>query len=249
MLPLAAATACWKSAPPTTEPEVVAKSEAQFHRGATPRAAGQLPRRAHPATVALTAAAAVLVSVVASRPSPSDVERSLFVALNGLPAVVGVVLVPVMHAGGLLAGPVSAAIASIARRRQLAIELLLAGPLAWFLARGLKVLVARPRPAEIAELVEQVIIRGGSVPGLGYPSGHAAVAAALATVAAAWLPWRWAIALWTLAALVGIARIFVGAHLPLDVVGGMLLGGLIGTGVRTLFSLARLRNLFVEARV
>lgn len=60
------------------------------------------------------------------------------------------------------------------------------------------------------------------------------------------MPGRWQIPLWTIVALVGIARIFVGAHLPLDVVGGMLLGGIIGAAVRAVFHLTGLGNLFIQ---
>jgi undecaprenyl-diphosphatase len=39
--------------------------------------------------------------------------------------------------------------------------------------------------------------------------------------------------MWATAGSVGIARIYVGAHLPLDVVGGMALGAMIGMTVST----------------
>jgi hypothetical protein len=56
--------------------------------------------------------------------------------------------------------------------------------------------------------------------GLGYVSGHSAVAFALATVASPFLGRRARRVAWTLAGLVCVARIYVGSHLPLDVVGG-----------------------------
>jgi hypothetical protein len=64
--------------------------------------------------------------------------------------------------------------------------------------------------------------------GLGYPSGHAAVAATLYVVAAPHLRSRWRAGLAALTSGVGLARIYVGAHLPLDVLGGVALGAALG---------------------
>jgi undecaprenyl-diphosphatase len=68
--------------------------------------------------------------------------------------------------------------------------------------------------------------------GLGFPSGHAAVAAAMMTAASPHLSPPARGAGWTVVALVATARMYVGAHLPLDVAGGLLLGWTIGSSVR-----------------
>lgn len=209
----------------------------------TQQPADQSSKRAQWSAVVLQAVALLILSVVVARTAPSGVERQVFLAVNELPGVLSVVLVPLMQAGGLLAGPVAAAIAAMAHRRQLAIELLCAGLLGWFLSRALKLLVLRPRPSL---LVEDALVRGGEIAGFGYPSGHVTVVTALAIVAAAELSTRWRIPLWTLVALVAVGRLFVGAHLPLDVIGAMLLGGVIGAGLRLLFDRPRTRNLFID---
>ena len=76
---------------------------------------------------------------------------------------------------------------------------------------------------------EEVTLRiGAADSGLGFPSGHAAVSAAIAATAAppdkAGAPY----ALAALAVTVGWTRIYAGAHYPLDVVGGWALGCLVG---------------------
>lgn len=63
----------------------------------------------------------------------------------------------------------------------------------------------------------------------GFVSGHSAVAAALATAAAPYLSRRLRRVAWALALTVGLARVYVGAHLPLDVVGGLLVGWVTGS--------------------
>ena len=101
---------------------------------------------------------------------------------------------------------------------------------AWGLAKVVKDIVDRGRPADYLASVNtrfEPVLHGG-----GYVSGHTAVAFALATVVSACLPsaWRWAP--YVLAAVVGVGRIYFGAHLALDVIGGAALGLAVGLGVR-----------------
>jgi undecaprenyl-diphosphatase len=79
-----------------------------------------------------------------------------------------------------------------------------------------------------------VIIRGAAPHGLGFVSGHIGVVTALALVAFPWLPrWgRWAVV--AAAVLVFLTRMYVGAHLPLDMIGGAGLGLAVGGLVRLL---------------
>ena len=73
--------------------------------------------------------------------------------------------------------------------------------------------------------------------GVGYVSGHAAVAFALATVLAPSLPRAWRPVAFAVASAVALARLYSGAHLPLDAVGGAGLGVLSGTLLRWAFGL------------
>ena len=70
--------------------------------------------------------------------------------------------------------------------------------------------------------------------GLGYLSGHSAVAFALAMVVAPSVPVGGRVAVFSIASLVGFGRVYAGAHLPLDVVGGVGLGIVGGTAARRL---------------
>ena len=64
--------------------------------------------------------------------------------------------------------------------------------------------------------------------GFGHLSGHTAVAVALATTLVPSLPDPATAGAITLAVIAGCARIYAGAHLPLDVIGGAGLGILCG---------------------
>ncbi len=130
----------------------------------------------------------------------------------------------VMQAGTFATVPVAAGVALLAGRRRFAGRLLLGGTAAWLGAKALKPLGGRERPAGV---VEGVRIREGIEGDLGWVSGHAAVATTLAMIAAEELPaWSGPILAGVVAAT-GFGRIYVGAHLPHDVVGGVGLGMVI----------------------
>jgi len=196
---------------------------------ATPATAGQRTLYVrHPGDVIRFALGAVLVaacSMVAALESVSGVETGLFHAVNSLPSWLYGPLWLVMQLGSFGAIFAVAALAALLRRFRLALELLAAGLLAYYSAKGLKDLVDRARPAA---LINDVIVRGPASHGLGYPSGHAAVSFALAATAVPFLARRWRRVIWALPLTVGFARVFVGAHLSLDVAGGFALGWTVG---------------------
>ena len=66
-----------------------------------------------------------------------------------------------------------------------------------------------------------------------FPSGHASTSFACAAVLA-WLTPLPRVPLFALAALVAFSRVYVGAHYPLDIVGGAVLGLLVATALRLL---------------
>ncbi len=136
--------------------------------------------------------------------------------MNGLPAQFDYLLIPVMQAGALAAVFAAGVLALIARRPRLAGLVVLAGGSAWVLAKMVKRVVERGRPAEY---FDGVVIHGAVQMGQGFPSGHAAVIAAMATVASPYLGRTGRILVWTVVGLVALARVYTGAHLPLDVVG------------------------------
>jgi membrane-associated phospholipid phosphatase len=172
--------------------------------------------------------AAVLFAITTSLIEPhevEDAESGIFGAINGLPGAAFWPLWALMQLGNVLAVPTLAAAALMFRHLRLSAGLLLAGFSCWYLARVVKDVVGRGRPAE---LISDTILRQAPASGGGYVSGHAAIAFALATVLHPYLPKPWRAVAWGLAAVVGFARVYVGAHLPLDVVGGAALGCVVG---------------------
>jgi undecaprenyl-diphosphatase len=183
----------------------------------------------HTRTDLITIAVGALVLVgcaLLARIELTDVEVSIFQAANELPQGYHAFIWPFMQYGTFITIPVLALIAFAFRRFRLGWALLLAGTSVYLLALVVKQVVERGRPGWLLKGVETRERFGAE--SLGFPSGHAAVAAALTVVVAVHLSKRWAIVAVILACVVMFGRMYVGAHLPLDLVGGAALGAIAG---------------------
>jgi undecaprenyl-diphosphatase len=190
----------------------------------------------------------LLASLAVQRDQLSQFEGNVFRLINDLPSVIEPVLVSIMQAGNVVAAPVLGLVIVALNRKRLrvAIDVSVAGAVAWFAAKAIKSVVERPRPTGFFEDV----LRFGQSGGLGFVSGHTAVAAAIATAAAPYLSRRWRRAIWVLPWTVGFARVYVGAHLPLDIVGGAVVGWMIGASVHLILGAPhRVPDLSDAARV
>jgi len=96
-----------------------------------------------------------------------------------------------------------------------------------FLGARIKHLVGRPRPCMSMVDLHQLQACGKT---FSFPSNHAintATAAAFLQVLyprSGWISWP-------IVALVGLARVYIGAHYVTDVLGGWVIGGLSGAGI------------------
>ena len=186
------------------------------------------PRERHPGDVLRVVLGAVVIAItalLARDASLSGFERDVFRTVNDLPDGLRAPLGVVMLLGTLGAGALAVVVALAVRRVWLALALAVAGFGAYGSARVVKHLIKRPRPDAV---LSHVVVRGATLHGYGYVSVHCAVAAALAAVSAAYLPRPARRFVWTLAAVVAFGRVYIGADLPLDVVGGLALGWAIG---------------------
>ena len=153
-------------------------------------------------------------------------EKSMFHAVNDLPAWLYRPLWPFQQLGALAVGPVVAIIAALFRKFRLAICVLIATVAKLVVERAVKVFVSRQRPG--TSIGHNVHLRGDvTVSGESFVSGHAVLVAAIAGVVTPYLPGRWKVVPWIVVFMVMLTRVYVGAHNPLDVVCGAALGAAV----------------------
>lgn len=185
-----------------------------------------LRRRSDAVGLAVGLMVFALSAAIAVR-GPAIGEARLFVAINSLADWLYYAIWPFMQFGVFVTIPILVVIALVMRRVRLAAAMAIGGVGVYFLALVAKNIVDRGRPAALLATVEgrETFVAGS----LGFPSGHAAVAAALTVVVTPYLSGRWRYVPVALLAIVIVGRLYVGAHLPLDLLGGAALGVAAGS--------------------
>ena len=208
------------------------------------------PRRPWVATALVAASIAVLSGLIASTGEVPGWEQSAFHTVNDLPDWLEAPMWVFQLAGLLFVPLVVAAVAAALRRWWLAAALVAFVPLKLLVEHVVvKQLVQRDRPGTTIcgypdAFDESCAIFRGDVPleGLSFVSGHAIIAWGVATVLWPALPhgWRWVPV--GIATLNAAARVYLGAHNPLDVLGGAAIGVTIGALLVLAFGPERLTN-------
>jgi membrane-associated phospholipid phosphatase len=166
-------------------------------------------------------------------PEISPLERWAFRVVNGLPDWLYRPLWLPMQLGNLLAGT-AAGLGIAARYRDwpMAAGVVVAAGLKLVAERVVRghtaaYLAVRQRPGTSQP---GAVLRGADVPSSGpsFPSGHVILVSGVACVVLSSIPDEVVWVPFTLTALVAIARVYVGAHNPLDVTAGLGTGLLVG---------------------
>jgi glycosyltransferase 2 family protein len=171
-------------------------------------------------------------------------EEAVFRWVNGLPDVLYPVIWPLMQSlmqyGTFITIPIVCVLGLLTKRWRFAVVSLVVGVGIYFLDKAVKLAMDRGRPG--AELAGELELPGIGPLGYGFPSGHATVSAALAVVASAYLPPLWGRISIALAVSVSFGRVYVGAHLPLDVIGGAALGVAVASAVNLMIGVRALKK-------
>lgn len=177
--------------------------------------------------IALVVASASLLAwstYIASNRTFGQLEQSIFHGINNWPDYWRVPFIIVTYSGTVY---MMAALTLLTIWRgypRLGLRIFCGGVSAFLLTQVLKLIVKRPRPFSV---LSNVVVREKISAGFGFPSTHTAMATVMALLLVIWLPhrWRWLAVMWIV--LVGVSRIYLGVHAPLDVVGGFAAGVLI----------------------
>jgi membrane-associated phospholipid phosphatase len=164
-------------------------------------------------------------------------EEHILVFLYGLPEELRLFFLAVTFLGSAWVLAVVLIALLMKERFDIATRVMAAGIASYIVVGLAKELVGRPRPGELADLLQRELL----VFGYGFPSAHTALATAIALVLAVYLPRkrRFIVPVWI--GLVALSRMYLGVHAPLDIVGGFCIGVLAASCV--LFILPPRRNI------
>ena len=149
------------------------------------------------------------------------IETYIFLVFNGLGDWLNELMILFSLPGTIGMAVVVSLIALLRKHYANSIKVLLASVLAYSSAYWLKLNDIRQRPEQ---LLENSAVREISDGTLGYPSGHMAVATVLALTAYIYIPKKFHKYITFLLIMVGVSRMYLGVHFPIDLMGGWAIG-------------------------
>jgi uncharacterized protein (TIRG00374 family) len=180
----------------------------------------------------LAGASLFLLAALIASSGTGPLEVSLFRLFNNLPGWLSWLMVLFSIPGTIGFAYAVAFIALLRRHYVNALKIILAGGGAYIIALILKHMDIRARPYVF---LDKVIVRESTTGAYGFPSGHVAVATALAIVLYPYIPKRFhRLITWTVV-MVAVSRLYLGVHLPMDLAGGYAIGLVIGSAVNYIF--------------
>ena len=177
--------------------------------------------------VLLSLFALVSLSLIWSAGQRLDVRVFMFLNMRGYPAWLDRCMWLATQLGSMLAAMFAAFLLYLLHYRRLAVEIVFGTLTLWLLVELIKAISDRDRPFHT---LDKARVIGWRERGDSFPSGHTTQVFFLTALLIYHFQFGMVVAgaLYAVAALVGLTRIYVGAHYPRDVIAGVVLGSVWG---------------------
>lgn len=163
-----------------------------------------------------------VVAVLISRGrNMTQIEQDVFLFIYGWPTQLNSAFMAVTQLGGIYMLGILTSVYLVTKKYHIVLRLLLTGLLAYLAAGVAKDIWGTNRPFEYLPNVTHLeyLVRGPA-----FPSGHMALATALAFTIGHYTnkKYRWLLVIALIG--VGLSRIYLGVHAPVDLLGGFAIG-------------------------
>lgn len=172
----------------------------------------------------------VAATILAAKGTATGWEYTWFMAVNEWPERWYYPMVVITAPGSVWMAATCIVVAFFAQFYRLAWRLALSILTAAAVVAFAKHFVGRERPGELFDGMHERIVELG----MGFPSWHATAITVIMLTLLPYLRGKWRLAVPLLIIAVCISRLYLGVHIPLDIIGGLALGTAIVACIRIL---------------